>query len=184
MTCIVGWLEKGDVYLGGDSAGVSGYDVTVRKDPKVFKVGEFVIGFTTSFRMGQILMFKFNPSAPEENMTDYQYMCTTVIDHIRTIFKESGFGTTKDGTDLGGCFLIGYRGHLYKIASDYQVGEAIDPFEACGCGEDYAKGSLYALRDEELTPITRLKLALETAANFSTGVKAPFVVVSTLEVKA
>ena len=37
MTCIVGLLDaNGDIYMGGDSAGVGGLSLTIRKDPKVF----------------------------------------------------------------------------------------------------------------------------------------------------
>ena len=57
MTCIVGMLNKGKVIIGADSAGVSGLDVQIRKDPKVFITGEFVIGCTTSFRMIELLQF-------------------------------------------------------------------------------------------------------------------------------
>ena len=42
MTCIVGLVEKGNVYIGGDSAGVGGYSLTVRADRKVFRNGDFV----------------------------------------------------------------------------------------------------------------------------------------------
>jgi hypothetical protein len=51
MTCIVGLVDGGRVWLGGDSAGVSGWDLTVRADRKVFRNGPYVMGFTTSFRM-------------------------------------------------------------------------------------------------------------------------------------
>ena len=41
MTCIVGLVHGGKVYMGGDSAGVGGYCLTVRADEKVFRNGEF-----------------------------------------------------------------------------------------------------------------------------------------------
>ena len=50
MTCIVGVAHKGAVYIGGDSAAVAGWALTCRADHKVFKNGDFVMGFTTSFR--------------------------------------------------------------------------------------------------------------------------------------
>ena len=53
MTAIAGLVHDGKVYIGGDSAGVAGMDLHLRSDPKVFTVGEFVIGYTTSFRMGR-----------------------------------------------------------------------------------------------------------------------------------
>ena len=52
MTCIVGLIDGRRVWMGGDSAGVSGLDITVRADAKVFRNGDFLIGFTSSFRMG------------------------------------------------------------------------------------------------------------------------------------
>jgi hypothetical protein len=52
VTAIVGLVHEGTVYIGGDSAGVSGYSMTVRADAKVFTVGPYLLGFTTSFRMG------------------------------------------------------------------------------------------------------------------------------------
>ena len=35
MTCIVGLVHEGVVYIGGDSAGVGGMSLTVRADEKV-----------------------------------------------------------------------------------------------------------------------------------------------------
>lgn len=45
MTCIVGLAHGGKVYLGADSAGLAGDELTPRRDPKVFRVGEFVFGY-------------------------------------------------------------------------------------------------------------------------------------------
>ena len=42
MTCIVGVQEHGNVYLGGDSAGVSDHNLRIRKDSKVFSVGSIL----------------------------------------------------------------------------------------------------------------------------------------------
>lgn len=39
MTAIVGLAADGTVYLGGDSAGVGGYALTLRADRKVFRHG-------------------------------------------------------------------------------------------------------------------------------------------------
>ena len=45
MTCIIGLVENSKVYIGGDSAGVAGYGLSVRADEKVFKKGDFIFGF-------------------------------------------------------------------------------------------------------------------------------------------
>jgi len=64
MTCIVGLVENGKVYIGGDSAGVAGLDITTRKDEKVFQKENMIFGFTSSFRMGQILRYSFKNPRP------------------------------------------------------------------------------------------------------------------------
>lgn len=52
MTCIVGITDGHTVTIGGDSAGSDGWHVAVRSDSKVFQVGPYLMGFTTSYRMG------------------------------------------------------------------------------------------------------------------------------------
>ncbi len=41
MTCIVGLIEKGIVYIGGDSASTDNCDIKTIKSPKVFKKAVF-----------------------------------------------------------------------------------------------------------------------------------------------
>lgn len=175
MTCIVGIAHKGKVYLGGDSAGVSGLDVTVRKDKKVFQNGEFVMGFTSSFRMGQILQYTFTP--PEVAVEDddmMAYMVKKFIPAVRKAFKDEGFAAIESNREKGGCFLVGVRGRLFQIDTDFQVGEHLNGMAAVGCGESYAYGSLYAQRNEKIPTDEKLENALEAAAFFSGGVVAPF----------
>ena len=69
MTAIVAIRQDNTVYMGGDSAGVAGLKITIRKDPKVFINGNFLMGFTTSFRMGQLLQYSFKPPEHPKNMT-------------------------------------------------------------------------------------------------------------------
>lgn len=160
--------------MGGDSAGVSGYSVTVRRDPKVFQVGDYLIGYTSSFRMGQLLRFNLSVGEQDPRHDDFQHMATVFIDAVRNALKSGGYARIDSGAETGGDFLVGYKGRLYKIEADFQVGESMDDFDCVGCGEDYALGSLYATRS--LTASKRITLALEAAAHFSAGVRAPFVV--------
>jgi len=172
LTCIVGLVDKGDVYIGGDSAGVAGLSLSIRADEKVFGNGPFIMGFTSSFRMGQLLRYKFSPPAQTVHQDDMEYMVTSFIDACRTCFSQNGFGD-KDAT-RGGSFLVGYKGSLYTIEGDYQVGKLHAPFDSVGCGSDLALGALYAT--EGLPPEKRINLALQAASTFSAGVSPPFVV--------
>lgn len=172
MTCIVGLVEDGKVYIGGDSAGVAGYSLTVRKDKKVFQVGNVLIGGTSSFRMLQLLQYAF--TLPEyDPATDLdKYMATTFIDAIRQCFKDGGYASKSNEQESGGSFLIGLRGRLFEIEADYQVGEPLDGYAAVGCGAEIARGVMYATPD--MQPKKRIELALQASERHNAGVRGPF----------
>lgn len=173
MTCIVGLVDSGNVYLGGDSAGVAGLSISIRDDQKVFDNGPFIMGFTTSFRMGQLLRYKFNAPKQNTNQSDMAYMVTDFVDSLRKTFGDNGFGKTHDkDNNEGGQFLVGYNGSLYTVHEDFQVGIPHLQYDAVGCGSDIALGSMYSSKGKK--PLERIKLALEAAAQFSAGVAGPF----------
>lgn len=174
MTCIVGFIDKKNkkAIIGADSAGVAGLDVTIRKDKKVFQVGEFIIGCTSSFRMIQLLQFSFTP--PKVYDKDiYEYMCTDFINAVRNCFKDGGYlQKYSDGDEKGGTFLVAYKDRLFKVSGDFQVGEAMQGYDACGCGESYALGSIFNTNKTNANAI--VLDALKTAEYFSVGVSEPF----------
>lgn len=178
MTCIVALKVKRDsrhqVVMGGDSAGVSHLDVTVRKDPKVFRNGECLIGYTSSFRMGQLLRFKFQPPPMKQGTDPFRYMCTSFVDAVRRTLKKGGFSQVDSNVERGGHFLVGFRGRIFEVDSDFQVGEAIADYAAIGCGDCYALGALEA--SSVIDPEKRVRQALAVAEKFSGGVRQPFVV--------
>ena len=172
MTCIVGVVENNKVYIGGDSAGIAGYNLTVRKDKKVFRNGDFIVGGTSSFRMIQLLRYAFEPPHYDENTDLEKYMATTFVDSVRERFKRGGYAQVESQQESGGHFLIGFRGWLFRVEADYQVGEALSSYDAVGCGADIALGCLYATPD--MQSHKRIELALRAAEAHNAGVRAPF----------
>lgn len=178
MTCIVGLIDEGRVYIGGDSAGVSNFNIRQRKDPKVFKIGKMVIGYTSSFRMGQLL--RFSMKLPEFLSSDdvFEYMCTKFTDSVRECMKTGGYLRTDNGQEEGGFFLVGFKGRLFEVNSDFQISELVQRYAATGCGEYYALGSLYETEKSDMSPKDRLTSALECASLFSAGVCGPYIIES------
>ena len=172
MTCIVGLIDGRRVWMGGDSAGVSGLDITVRADPKVFRNGEFLIGFTSSFRMGQLLAFRLRPPKHAQGMDVFHYMVTDFVDEVRNCLKEGGYAQRNNDAEQGGSFLVAYQGRLFSIQSDYQVCETVRGFHAIGCGADYALGSLASTQGQPAE--RRVLRSLECAEMLNGGVRAPF----------
>lgn len=175
MTCIVGLVDKGIVYIGGDSAGVDGSRLTmaVRNDRKVFRNGEFVMGFTSSFRMGQLLAFSMSLPKPREGDDLFGFMVRDFVGVARRTMKDGGFARNNSGAEAGGEFLVGFRGRLFQIFDDFQVAESSLPYAACGCGDLIALGSLFSTPNI-LDPMERVTEALSAAATFSAGVRGPF----------
>ena len=177
MTCIAGVTDGTTVWIGGDSAAAAGYSYSIRADKKVFHNGEFIMGFTDSFRMGQLLQYKLQIPPQKENQNIMKYMVTDFIDAVRDCLNTNGYGKTENKVESGGTFLVGYRGHLFAIYSDYQVEENLDGLNAVGCGADIARGVLYATKD--MYPESRIELAIEAAANYNSGVMLPVHIVQT-----
>lgn len=173
MTCIVGVAHGGAVIIGGDSAGVAGWSLTVRKDAKVFRRGPMAFGFTTSFRMGQILRYSLKVPDHPDGMAEDEYMATRFVDAVRESLKDGGYASKDNEREEGGHFLVGYRGRVFHVGGDYQVGESVHGFAAVGCGEDIALGSLWQSRGYA-DPHQRAADALAAAEQFSAGVRGPF----------
>lgn len=178
MTCIVGLIEKETVYIGGDSAGVQGYEIKTRQDEKVFKKDNMIFGFTSSFRMGQLLRYNFTIPDHDPRKDDFEYLCTDFIDALTECFTKKGYAKITSNQVSGGTFLLGYKGHLYAIYNDFQVSKVFNTYDACGCGEPYALGALRATENSKMAPKKRIELALSVAAHFSAAVRPPFTVVS------
>jgi ATP-dependent protease HslVU (ClpYQ) peptidase subunit len=172
MTAVVGLVESGSVYIGGDSAGVAGLSLTVRADVKVFRKKGYLFGFTTSFRMGQLIHYSLRLPKPKGDLD--AFMATTFIDAVRDCLKTGGWAAKENEREEGGTFLVGVRGRLYAVYGDYQVAKAADGFAAVGCGDQIALGALYATAGAGMSPKRRVIRSLAAAERFSAGVRGPF----------
>lgn len=173
MTCIVGLVNKGKVYIGADSCGSNGFTKEIRVEPKVFKNGEFLIGCTSSFRMIDLLKWKFNPPTIKDGDNLHKFLCTEFVDSVRKLFVDNGYAVTNEDWKSG-TFLVGVKGRLFKIEADFQVAEY--DYMACGSGEYHALGSLYS--SPLNSPVKNLTKALEAASHFVISVNPPFIIES------
>jgi len=177
MTCIVGVVQGDHVYIGADSAAVAGSLIRALHKPKVFRNGPFVIGFTSSFRMGQLLEYALEVPGQEEDMPNEKYMVMVFVEAVRKCLDEYGFLKTDNGREEIGAFLVGYRDGLYCMAEDLQILQNLDGIAACGSGREFA---LAVMHDRHNLPAwERIQRALEAAAYLSTDVVGPFGVMGT-----
>jgi hypothetical protein len=99
MTAIVGLVDAGSVYIGGDSAGVAGMSMTVRADAKVFRKKRYLFGFTTSFRMGQLIRYSLKVPKVKGNLD--AFMATTFVDALRDCGDQVALGALLATADAG-----------------------------------------------------------------------------------
>jgi ATP-dependent protease HslVU (ClpYQ) peptidase subunit len=176
VTCIVG-LEDGDrVWMGADSLSADGYTKTIRRDPKIFTRGPYLIGFSGSYRVGQLLRWSINDTGPQPGDDLAEFMVTSFVEDVRLVLKDGGI--TLRGGEMPGTFLIGICGRLFAVDVDFQVGEPACGYDAVGSGSDVAIGAMHVTVD--LEPRQRIKTALQAAAAHNAGVQGPFVIKSTV----
>lgn len=195
MTCIVGleWNNNA-VYIGGDSASVSGSHLDKTRLRKVFKVSnqygnKLIIGYTTSFRMGQLLQYSLKLPKHNKHKSDLEYLATDFIYQIRKSFKDGGYSTISQNEEEGGFFLVGYKDTLYKVNSDFHINTSKNGFDAVGSGKKFALGSIYTslyhyhIEGTDKDAEELIYRALDTARSQSTNVCAPFYTLDTRNYK-
>lgn len=175
MTCIVGIVHNQTVYMGGDSQATAGWVQYSIKNPKVFLNGEFLIGFAGSFRMLQLVQYKFTPPKNYENHDPLKYMIVEFVEELRNVLKNGGAAAKNNEVEKGATFLVGYKSRLFRIESDYQVMETSHGYDAIGCGNEFAIGSLFTTQLFQ-EPEDRITWALKSSAQHSTGVSSPFII--------
>lgn len=178
MTCIVAWTENNKVWIGGDSAGVGGLDIRTRADEKVFKNGEMLFGYTSSFRMGQLLRYSLTIPEQSRKKDNYEYLCTDFIDAVAEMLEKKKYAKVSNNEMSIGTFLVGYKGNIYGVEDDLQIAKPMLNYEAVGCGVNIAMGALHALSGYKMKPKERITKVLEAAVEFSAGVRPPFIILS------
>lgn len=181
MTCIAAMVKGEHVWMAGDLMGSNGFTKKVYPDSKVFVNGDFIIGYTSSFRMGQLLQYNWEQPPRLEGMTDREYIQLDVIESMRDCFNTFGYGI-KDGLEhSGGNFLLGYRGCIYEMQDNFSILKH-DDFAAVGSGQYHAEAALHLLTSNPLIePAEALQTAIETAAQFTTSVSGECTIVTTDE---
>jgi ATP-dependent protease HslVU (ClpYQ) peptidase subunit len=163
--------------MGCDSAISSETETQVLSNSKIIKKGEMLIGVTGSMRGLQLLEYSWIfPEQPKE-MSDTEYIYSYITTSIKEVFFEHQYCVTLNAQEnQEDQFLIGYKGKLYLLDTNYQIFELDSKYVSIGSGSSFSYGSLKTQedigllgKDSEMN-ITR---AINTAIEFSIGVKGP-----------
>lgn len=176
MSCIVGIKYKNRVYMGADSCVTETDRSLIIKDPKIFKRGDFLIGFCGDLRPCQILK-----QAKFSNEID---SISKLVEFIKDLFKKEGYIRRGKEHDepivfIDSEFMVAHKGRLYVISDDLSIVEdAKNNYTAIGSGANYALGVLYSNRNSKMSTRKRLIESLGASAYFDPKVSGPFKIFS------
>jgi ATP-dependent protease HslVU (ClpYQ) peptidase subunit len=178
MTCIVGYVYKNEVWMGGDSVAgnTSQYENMLIKNSKVFIKNNMLFGYTSSFRLGDLLEHKLEIPKHEKSFSVEKYMKTIFIDSVIKCMTDNKYAQIESNVANGGIFMVGYKNRLFLIQGDFSIIEYLEPICSCGCGSQMAKASMKTLLkyNNKIEPKKLLTLALEITSEFNAFVKKPF----------
>jgi len=172
MTCLVGMLVDVDdgteIYIGADRLISTPTSGAILKGSKIFTVGDMIIGYSGSLRYAQILDHGFTPPEFKADDTVERYLVNSFFpDLLVTLTEHQCLLKENELAGYEGVFLLGIRGRLFKIQSDFSFLEYQDTFCASGAGEDFALGSLATTDQFDLDPALKISLAIEASTKYS-----------------
>lgn len=177
MTCIVGIVEGAKVWIGGDSAmsNMDTHELAACANPKVYRVGEFLIGCAGSLRVGDALRYELDPPKHPRRMDAGRYMRTLFINAVRETLRKAG--TLQKAHEVEQCdahLIVGYRGRLFVIEDDLHIHETTDSYVSVGSGSSVAHGALAV--SSGVAPRKRILNALNASERYTASVRRPFYV--------
>lgn len=169
MTCIVGITDGENIVIGGDTAASSpdGPEIYTLRNEKVFTTGEYLVGYCASYRAGQLARWQVDWPAPPPGTDLERFLVVEIVPRLRQALTEGG-------ADRPAQFLIGLRGQLFCIGSDWTAATLEEGYIAIGSGRHVAYGALHALADLDLPPEEKVLRALKAAQRYTSSVREPF----------
>lgn len=166
MTCIIAYIDElGNAHMVGDSGGtnVSQHSRTDLSTSKIFKKGDMLVGFTTSFRMGQLLQYCLKLPERKEDLSDYEYLITQFVPALFEMYENGKYA--KDPEKKGGNFLIAWNGEIYEVTAEYSVLWMDSMFGSVGSGYNYALPVMDMMSKMELFDIDDIEKQLKSVLN-------------------
>ena len=177
MTAIVGVVKDGDVWIGADRQSTAGGSIVEFPRGRVWERKDFIIGVAGDVRTAQILRYGFFPPEIYGKTDVFKYMAIDFVDDIRDALEENGNLYTRRGRcSMFNEMLVGFRGSLYVIRSDFAVGKITECI-AIGPGGGVATDALVAASN--LGPEERIRAALEAAARHNALDCGPLDIINT-----
>lgn len=154
MTTVAAIQGEGWSVLGYDSRVTTisdggRYYTLPKKNGKVLKHGELLIGIAGDLRVINIVSYIFKPPVLPKTTTDTdKYIIGTFLPAFKNCLEDNG-ANTKDGT--GADLIISIRGKIYEIGEQLEWSPDTNNIYSIGSGSSYALGSLFTTVEKDIT---------------------------------
>ena len=109
---------------------------------KIIKKGDMLIGIAGHLRATNIVEHIFQVPEIEDDQKPIEYLAKQFIPALRETYKQEAYSENDKGKDVNGStIIIGFKGNVYEISSDYAVTENNRKFMSIGSGSQYATGA-------------------------------------------
>lgn len=168
MTCIAAIVDnKGVGHIACDSLGSNYRTKNVFANPKIFTVGDMLIGYCGSYRQGQLLQYRLVLPPAISGQTLEEWLHIDFVDSVRKVLTGNGVMFIDKNVELNDPFLVVVAGRIFTVQEDLSLLESVDHFDACGSGEDYARATMNAALSHGISKPERiLTEAIEAAAKY------------------
>lgn len=178
MTCIIGMVSEGRVWMGADSR--ASYDKgnihLSLKTPKLHKLGPYLLGSSGLPLMNDVAAYHLKlPEPPKRGLM--RFISRKVVPALKEAIKERGnvYGGLPEGQ-----ILLGVRGQLFVFDTNTQHYQVRGDYHAIGEGAVPARAALYGMAAVgcNLKAKDRIRIALEAAEDNLTTVAHPWTILS------
>lgn len=155
MTVIAGYTDGKTWSIGGDSGAYEDHLYSLTAEPKVWKVGDTLIGVSGSFRVMEI--------ARKSGLADPYALRNHLLE-----------------AQIGGDWniLVVTRKAIYEISDDFSVLKVKENYGSVGMGNAIAMGALALLAEDKKGSAIAVKSALRVTGKHSTFAVPPFTVLT------
>lgn len=179
MTIIAACVDQdGSVWMGADTVNlIRNVEVRPTARPKMFRLGEMLIGMSGEVRGCQIVEYLPDIEMPPDDTDLMKWLATKFVPPMREAMKQGGGELRESNADtLSGRLLIGIRGSIFEIDSSYGVCQPRSCFHAIGCADQEALAGMFtALKlRPDLHARKVVEYGLEAAAEYDLNIRPPF----------
>lgn len=137
MTCIVGIECVDGAIVAGDYMGSSWCAQGISTQSKVFSYDKLIMGYTTSFRFGQVIEHMLDDNknfVPTDPNDTYRWLVRAFIPKLQAVLELEKC--------KGGDAVISLNGQVWYIQEEFSVLRYTNGVHSVGVGEDYMTSSI------------------------------------------